>query len=103
MEVIRWDPERDGPLTEAAMRRTLEARGYRVARYDYPPGTVFGTHSHAVDKIDAVLAGRFRVTLPDGSVVLGAGDAVAVPRGTPHSAEVVGADTVISLDAARPA
>ena len=101
MEVIRWDPERDGALTEAAMRRKLEARGYRVARYDYPPGTVFGTHTHAIDKIDAILAGRFRVALPGGSVVLEAGDAVVVPRGTPHSAEVVGGETVVSLDATR--
>jgi quercetin dioxygenase-like cupin family protein len=101
MPVERWDPDADGPLTEAALRRKIEARGYRVTRYDYPPGTRFGTHTHEVDKIDAVLAGRFRLTMEDQSVVLEAGDLLAVPRGTPHAAEVVGHETVVSLDAVR--
>lgn len=101
MQVERWDHGADGPLTEEAFRRKLEARGYRVTRYDYPPGTRFGTHTHGVDKIDGVLAGRFRITMGGRSFVLEAGDAVAVPRGTPHSAEVVGDETVVSLDAVR--
>ena len=79
----------------------LSARGYRVARYVYPPGTVFPEHSHDVDKIDGVLSGRFRMTLRGGSVVLGAGDCLAVPRGTVHRAEVVGDEPVVSLDATR--
>jgi len=99
--VERWDEARDGPLSEAALRRRLEARGYRVSRYVYPPGTVFPEHRHDVDKIDGVLAGRFRLTLPEGSVVLETGDAVAVPRDTVHSAEVVGEEPVVSLDATR--
>jgi len=99
--VERWDEAREGPLSENALRRKLEGRGYRVSRYVYPPGTVFPEHRHDVDKIDGVLAGRFRLTLPEGSVVLEAGDAVAVPRGTAHSAEVVGEEPVVSLDATR--
>lgn len=101
MRVERWDPERDGHLSEASLRRKLEARGYRATRYVYPPGTFFETHSHAVDKMDAVLRGRFRITLPEGSVILEAGDAVEVPRGVEHSAEVIGDEPVVSLDAVR--
>lgn len=101
MKVEHWKPERDGPLTEQALRRKLEGLGYRVARYDYPPGTRFAVHAHEADKIDAVLSGRFRVTMEGRSVVLEAGDAVFVPRGAPHSAEVAGEETVVSLDATR--
>ncbi len=101
MEMIRWDEERDGPLSEAAMRAKLEEWGYVVSRYVYPPGTVFPPHTHAVDKIDAVLSGRFRLTLPEGSVVLEAGEMVRIPRGVVHSAEVVGDEPVVSLDAVR--
>lgn len=97
----RWDPERDGPLSEDALRRKLEGRGYRVTRYVYPPGTAFPDHEHGVDKIDAVLSGRFRMSTPAGSAVLEAGDCLAVPRGTVHSAEVVGDEPVVSLDATR--
>jgi mannose-6-phosphate isomerase-like protein (cupin superfamily) len=81
MKVERWDSEGDGRLTEAALRRKLAAQGYEVARYLYPPGTYFSTHTHAVDKIDAVLAGRFRITMGSESIILEAGDAVYVPRG----------------------
>jgi len=101
MELERWDARRDGPLTEEALRRKLEARGYSVARYVYPPGTHFAEHTHAIDKIDAVLSGRFRMTLEGQAVVLEPGDFLAVPRGALHSAEVVGREEVVSLDATR--
>jgi len=100
-DIERWDDSRDGPLTEAGLRRRLEARGYRVTRYVYPPGTYFPPHAHEVDKIDAVLAGRFELTVNGRRVVLGSGDAIAVPRGTVHDARVLGEEPVISLDALR--
>jgi len=97
--VRRWEETRDGRPTEAALRRLLEERGYRVARYVYPPGTRFPEHTHEVDKIDAVVSGRFRLTVEGEEVVLEAGDWLAVPKGTTHSAEVVGDAPVVSLDA----
>jgi hypothetical protein len=41
MPVERWYEQRDGVLSETAMRRKLEQRGYQVERCLYPPGTVF--------------------------------------------------------------
>ncbi len=98
----RWDEDRDGPLTEDALRKKLEARGYRVARYVYPSGTFFAEHAHPMHKIDAVVSGRFRMTAGGHDVILGPGDCLSVPRGTLHSAEVVGDEPVVSLDAVRP-
>ena len=66
-----------------------------------PPGTCFPPHSHTVDKIDAVLAGRFRLVMQGRSAVLEAGDAIEVPGGVLHSAEVIGDSPVVSLDAIR--
>jgi len=100
-DVERWDEERDGPLSESSMRRKLQSRGYRVSRYVYSPGTSFPAHTHSVDKIDGVLAGRFRMRLGGADVVLEAGDCLEVPRGAFHSAEVVGDEPVVSLDAVR--
>lgn len=94
MRIEHWNEQRDGVLTESALRRKLMDLGYRV---------YFLPHTHDVDKIDAVLSGRFRLTLDGEPVVLGAGDWVAVPRGVVHSAEVVGDVAVVSLDAVRPA
>jgi quercetin dioxygenase-like cupin family protein len=101
MTVEHWDPEKEGPLTEGALRRKLAERGYSVTRYVYPPGTYFSDHTHGVDKIDAVLSGRFRMTMGGQSVVLEAGDCLYVPRGAVHSAEVVGNESVVSLDAVK--
>ncbi len=101
MRLESWDTERDGALTEQALREKLERKGYSVSLYTYPPGTFFPDHTHDVDKIDVVVSGRFRVTLEGEPVVLQAGDAIEVPRGAVHSAEVVGNEPVVSLDAVR--
>jgi quercetin dioxygenase-like cupin family protein len=99
--IEHWNEATDGDLTEPALRAKLESRGYRVTRYVYPPGTYFPDHSHAMDKLDAVLSGRFRMRMGGQSLVLKAGDVLAVPRGAVHSAEVVGAEAVVSLDAVK--
>jgi quercetin dioxygenase-like cupin family protein len=101
VQVEHWDEQRDGVLSEANMRRKLEDKGYVVSRYVYPPGTFFPEHEHGVDKIDGVLSGRFRMAMNGREMVLEAGDCLVVPRGALHSAEVVGAEPVISLDAVK--
>lgn len=101
MSVRHWNETLDGPFSEAALRRKLEAAGYIVASYTYPPGTAFPDHVHGMDKIDAVISGRFRIILGGHTMVLGPGDWVVVPRGVRHSASVVGDEPVISLDAIR--
>ena len=83
------------------MRRKLEGSGYRVSRYIYSPGTCFPMHAHAKDKIDEVVSGHFRITMGAEQVLLGAGDAVYLPRGVEHSGELVGENAVASLDAVK--
>jgi quercetin dioxygenase-like cupin family protein len=101
MQVERWTAERDGALSEQALRRKLEKLGYSVTRYTYRPGTFFPPHTHSQDKMDAVVSGRFRIRMGADEVVLEAGDSVHVPRGAQHSAEVVGTQPVVSLDAVK--
>jgi quercetin dioxygenase-like cupin family protein len=101
MNLMRWNPEKDGSLSESALRRKLERLGYAVTRYVYPPGTYFPDHTHSVDKMDAVISGRFRLIVEGEEAILGAGDILEVPRGVVHSAEVVGDEPVVSLDAVR--
>ncbi|MEX5216931.1 MAG: cupin domain-containing protein [Nitrospira sp.] len=91
----------DGPLTEAALRRKIERLGYSVTRYVYQAGTYFPDHSHRVDKMDAVVSGRFKMVLEGREIVLEAGDMLAVPAGVVHSAEVVGDEAVVSLDGVK--
>ena len=101
MKLDRWNPDDDETLSEATLREKLQKLGYRVSRYVYPPGTAFPTHSHDVNKVDAVLSGEFRITMDGESVVLGADDSVQVPRGADDSAEVIGDPAVVSLDGVK--
>jgi hypothetical protein len=61
-----WNPEQNGALTEAALKRKLEARGFAVTRYVYYPGTYFPDHTHGVDEIDGFRGGGGR-RLPGGT------------------------------------
>jgi quercetin dioxygenase-like cupin family protein len=88
-------------IDERDMRAELERMGYAVSRWTYAPGTVFDFHTHDVDKIDGVVSGRFQITMDGVNHVLGPGDAVRVPRGASHRAEVIGDEPVVSLDAVR--
>ena len=90
-----------GELNETNMRRRLEQEGYVVSRYYYPPGTFFSEHTHDVDKKDTVLRGRLKIGADDGEIILEPGDMIEIPAGMPHTAEVVGEETVVSLDATR--
>jgi quercetin dioxygenase-like cupin family protein len=101
VRVERWDEERDGPVSERALRGRLEALGYRVDRYVYPPGTFFGEHLHPADKVDAVVAGHFEIRMGGERIELGPGDVVFVPTGVLHSATVIGDESVVSLDGVR--
>lgn len=96
-----WNSKEDGKFSEQTLRKKIQSRGYQVSRYVYSPGTYFSDHTHSVDKIDAVVSGRFRMTTPEGEVILGAGDMLYVPQGTVHSAQVVGNEPVVSLDAVK--
>ena len=99
-KVIHWDPQW-GPISEEAMSRILRAEGFSVSKYHYPSGTYFPMHTHAEDKKDTVLRGRLRIAWESGAAVLEAGDMIEIPAGARHSAEVVGPETVVSLDATR--
>jgi len=106
LKVIHWDPAW-GPVSEETMRQQLVAAGYDVSRYHYRPGTFFPPHTHGVHKRDTVLSGKLKIAwpaageAPAGSVVLVPGDMIEIPAGAVHSAEVVGSETVLSLDATK--
>jgi quercetin dioxygenase-like cupin family protein len=101
MAIHRWNAALDGQFSEAALRVKLERLGYHIARYVYPPGTVFPDHKHGVDKVDAVVSGTFRLVIGGHVALLGPGDWADVPRGTVHNAVVQGDDPVVSFDAIR--
>ena len=99
MRIDRWDPRRDGPVTEAALRHKVESCGYNVSTFAWPAGTVVPAQAQDRERVDAVVTGIVKVTLDGESAILTAGDMVYVPRGAVRRVEVVGAATAHCLDA----
>lgn len=99
MRIQRWNPRREGPVTEAALRHKVESRGYQVVRFAWPAGTVVAAQTQDRERVDAVVAGILKVTLDGESAILTAGDLVYVPRGAVRCVEVVGSSTAHCLDA----
>jgi quercetin dioxygenase-like cupin family protein len=99
MRIDRWDPRRDGPVTEAALRQKVEACGYQVSTFAWPAGTVVAAQSQDHERVDAVVTGILKITLDGESAILTAGDMVYVPRGAVRRVEVVGSSTAHCLDA----
>ena len=99
MRIQRWDPRRDGPVTEAALRNKVESIGYQVSRFAWPAGTVVPPQTQDRERVDAVVTGIVRITLDGESAILTAGDIVFVPRGAVRRVEVVGSFPAHCLDA----
>jgi quercetin dioxygenase-like cupin family protein len=99
MRIERWDPRRDGPLTEATLRQKLESRGYRVAARQYPVGTAAAAQADDRERVDAVVNGLLKVTFEGESAILTAGDMAFVDRGAVRRVEVVGSSPVHCLEA----
>jgi mannose-6-phosphate isomerase-like protein (cupin superfamily) len=91
MRVERWDPRREGPLSEGSLRRKV-----------LPPGSTIILAGDR-EQISAVAAGLLRITLDGESAILGAGDSVHLSPGAAHQAEVLGSAPVVSLGGQRKA
>ena len=99
MRIDRWDPRRDGPVTEAALRQKVSARGYEVSTFAWPAGTVVAAQAQSRERVDGVVTGVVKITLDGETAILTAGDIVYVPRGSIRRMEVVGSHTAHCIDA----
>ena len=94
--------QQDGGLSALLrLQSRLESKGYRVTLHLLAPGTAFSLHCACESRIDAVFAGQLRVVVEGQERILGPGDWHLVPAGARMSAEVVGDEPVLGLDATR--
>ena len=99
MRVERWNGR--GTPDERALRRRLEQEGYSVYAWTDAPGTTYPPHAHGEDQSHWVLEGSIALVVAGEEYILGPGDRDWLPRGTVHSARVVGSAPVTYLVAAR--
>lgn len=83
------------------LQAKLESEGYRVGMHLLAPGTVFGDHCLCDTRIGAVFSGELKLVIGGHAHVLGPGDWIEIPAGVAISAEVLGDEPVLELDAVR--
>ncbi len=98
IRIERWDPRRDGPLTEAGLRAHLQSLGFDAVSRVYSPGPIVAVHTDSRLRIQAVLSGEVRVTIDGESAVLTAGDAVFIPGGAIRCVEAIGSPAAYCLE-----
>lgn len=87
---IREEAEVTERADGVVIRRLVQGAGLDLTEYTVPRGFSTGaSDTELSDKIGYVVRGRVEITTPDGSRVLGAGGAYAIPRGTPHQFTVL--------------
>ena len=101
IKIEKWNPDKDGQLTEENMKKKLSSQGYNYTMYEFGPGTNFPDHSHSISKKDSIISGEFQFSMYGETVVLQPGDMVEVPANTTHNAKVVGSTYVVFFDATK--
>ena len=90
-----------GSLSEAELSAQLAHEGLTPSRWSNGPHAVYGMHDHSYGKVLVVASGSMTFTIRGGPtrvVAMKAGDRLALPPHTPHSA-AVGPDGVVCLEA----
>jgi mannose-6-phosphate isomerase-like protein (cupin superfamily) len=98
LRIERWNARLDGPCSQAALQRKIEALGYETSTRRYTPGSTFAAQIFPEDRIETVVSGLLKVTLDGEAAVLGVGDTLHVPRGTMRRIEVVGSTAVVAIE-----
>ena len=66
----------------------FRTEGLAPQTWSNEPGYLYGRHRHDTHKVLFCVEGSITFHIPDGDVVLGPGDRLDLPPGTPHSATV---------------
>ena len=93
-----------GKITLTFKTGAAETGGaYTLCEAIEPPGSGAGLHRHATyDETHIVCEGRYDCQLGDEKLVLGPGEMMFAPRGTPHSVKCIGPETGRELIVSSP-
>lgn len=68
-----------------------------VAWVEAAAGAQVSMHSHYQSQFTVVISGSVRVTTPTGAYELGRGQAIHIPGGTPHAAEIIASAVYVDV------
>ncbi len=80
-------------VTPQITRRLLWGQRLMAAYLEFQRGAVVPIHQHEHEQLTHCISGLMRFTLPDGELLLRAGEVLLIPGNVPHGAEFL-EDTV---------
>lgn len=89
MAYFCWEQISPDALSPLISRQMVVGRNVMLVRWQFKAGSLVPEHRHPHEQITHMVRGRMRFTLGGESLVIGPGDVVLVPPGTPHSVEVL--------------
>ena len=99
--IERWDVPLDGPLSEAALRRKIEALGFEVSARTHPAAVAAIAPPAPRDALTAVVRGLVKLTVEGEQSLLTAGDLAFVAAGAAWRIETIGPAPALCFEAIR--
>lgn len=89
-------------VTDHFSRKMIVGENQMLCWLELKPGCLVPRHSHIHEQISHVLRGRLRFVVDGEEIEIGPGESLLIPPNVPHSAEVVGEETVLDYDLFSP-
>lgn len=93
---MRWDDLTGEEVFEGIFRQSLAGEQSTVTRYTYAPGSIYPLHQHPEEQITVVHSGQIAFDIAGKRTILTAGSVAIIPGNTPHGAQVIGPETVVT-------
>lgn len=97
-----WEEMPAEQVSSSLRRRMVVGENEMLCWLELKPGCKVPEHRHIHEQISHVLKGRLRFKLGNQTVEVGPGEILLIPPNQPHSAEVIGDETVIDYDIFSP-
>jgi quercetin dioxygenase-like cupin family protein len=102
MQMISWPEIQATEVYPGITRQVVDGERLSMVRYVYQPGTFFPEHHHPAEQFTLVISGHIEFTVAGETITLQAGESAIIPSGIPHSARVIGGQTVETFNALSP-
>lgn len=99
---VNWAEVETEEVYPGITRQVVHGERQTMVRYVYAPGSTFPEHQHPQEQITAVLSGQIEFVIAGQRQTFGPGDLGVIPGDTPHSARVIGDETVETLNSLSP-